>query len=180
MDAGNARFGPHTAEVETLLVWIDSRELIRFGKSLSGPYIPVADFDEARAIATDSQTNPDGTDWTELRENAESALHDAGQLDTPTWLPYKSAIQDDLLNLVADRVDATLPEKYRALLDDVIADLNSCAICLALHGRLNPFHERLWQAYSCGGWPCGCTGEPPDDELHLDDRQFYVFWHQAD
>lgn len=179
MDAGNPHFGPHTVEVEMMLNWIDSMELVRFGKSLPGSFIPVDDFNDALALATESQADPDRTDWTELRENAESALHETGLLDTPTWLPHKTAIQDDLLNLVADKVDAALPEKYRAILDDVIADLNACAICLALYGSLNPFHERLWQAYACGGWPCGCTGDPPDDYLHLDDRRFYVFWHQG-
>lgn len=179
MDTGDTRFGPHTAEVEKLLNWIDSGELLRFGKPLSGPFIPVSDFNEAVALAVDSQVTPGRIDWTELRENAESAVYEAGLLDTPRWLPYKAGI-DSLLSLVADRVIAALPKGYPGILDDVIADLDACARCLAVHGRLDPFHERLWQAYACGGWPCGCTGEQPepDNESHLDGRQFYVFWRR--
>jgi hypothetical protein len=180
VDAGNARFGPHTAKVEELLNWIDSGELLRFGKPLSGLFIPVADFKEALALAIDSQVTPGRVNWTELRENAETALYEIGLMDTPPWLPYKAEI-DNLLSLVANRVEAALPESYLAVIDDVIADLNACARCLAVHGRLDPFHELLWQAYACGGWPCGCTGEPAesDDELHLEDRKFYVFWRRS-
>jgi len=36
VDAGKLRFGPHNAEVEKLLTWIDSEELLRFGKPSPG------------------------------------------------------------------------------------------------------------------------------------------------
>jgi hypothetical protein len=174
----NERFGPHTARVEDLLTWIDSGELLRFGKPLSGPFIPIFDFSEALAIA---QGRKGGIDWTELRENCDTSLYEVGHLDTPFWLPYKKGIKS-LLPLVADKVVAVFPKGFPGILDDVIGDLHSCALSFAVHGKLNPFHERLWTAYTCGGWPCGCTGEEPeptDHELDLDDRKFYVLWRQG-
>src|SRR5262245_425880 len=177
-DSGDLRFGPHTVKVENLLNWIGSGELLRFGKPLSGPFIPISDLNEALALAIDSQVTPGRVNWVELRENAESDLYEVGLLDTPPWLPFKKSIKN-LLSLVADNIVAVLPTDCPGVLDDVIADLHACALCLAVHGKLNPFHARLWEAYTCGGWPCGCTGEepePPDYELDLDDRKFYVLW----
>ncbi len=177
VDAQDARYGPHSARVEALLKWIDSGELLRFGKPLSGPFIPVADFEEARRLARRAAGR---LDWTEFRENAETDLHIGRVLDTPPWSLHKAGIEG-LVDLIGDAVAAALPEGYPGILDDVIADLHACARCLAVHGRLDPFHDRLWAAYACGGWPCGCTGEEPEppDELELEGREFYVFWREA-
>jgi hypothetical protein len=178
VDDEDTRFGPHTTEVDNLLNWIVGGELLRFGKPLAGPFIPIFDFSEALTLA---RRVPGRIDWTELRENAESALYEVGLLDTPPWLLYKAEI-DNLVSLIADRVAAVLPGNYPGILDDVAADLYSCALCLAVHGKFDSFHERLWGAYACGGWPCGCTGEepkPPDYELELNTRQFYVFWNPS-
>jgi len=169
------RFGPHTVRVEELLGWIDRGELLRFGKPLFGPFIPVPNLIEALALM---QRKPDQIDWTELRENAESALYEVGTLDTPEWLPWKSGIEE-LLSVVAEKVEAGLAENYLDIIDDVIADLHACSLCLAVQGKFDPFHERLWKAYDLGGWPCGCSGEVPDsddDELELEDRKFYILW----
>jgi hypothetical protein len=168
--------GPHTGEVLGLLLWIERGELLRFGKPLSGLFIAVADFDEAKELAQYEADDQAG--WIEIRDQADALMYEVGLLDTPAWLPYKAGISG-LLFKVANRVDTALPDDYRDIIDDVIADLHACARCLAVHGRLDPFHERLWQAYACGGWPCGCTGEPLDPDepsLLIDDRLFYVFW----
>jgi hypothetical protein len=179
VESNKLRFGPNTPKVNELLNWLDRRELLCFGKPLSGPFILVPDFDEAKAIAQGSDGN--SVDWAGARENAEASLYNVGLLDTPSWLPYKPGIEE-LLFLVGDKVAAILPEAWPGILDDVIGDLHACALCLAVHGRLDPFHERLWNAYACGGWPCGCTGkepEAPDYELNLEGRAFYVFWRDT-
>lgn len=69
---GEARFGPHTAQVTGLLDWIGKDELLRSGRPLLGPFIAVSDFDQAKSLA---RRVPGRPDWTELRENAESALY---------------------------------------------------------------------------------------------------------
>ena len=79
VETGDARFGPHSAEVRTLLDWIDSGELLRFGKPLVGPFIPVSEFDEALAIAQGRRGG--SIDWTDARENADAALYEIGLLD---------------------------------------------------------------------------------------------------
>jgi hypothetical protein len=153
VEPDNASFGPHTAQVKKSLDWIDSGQLLRFGKPLSEAFIVV-------------------------RENADASLHEVGLRDTPTWKPYKADIEG-LLAVVADKVVAVLPKDYLVILDDVIADLHACVRCVAVHGAFDPFHERLWEAYSCGAWPCGCTGEdaePTDARLPGVARQFYAFW----
>lgn len=170
------RFGPHTPLVNELLRWIDQGELLRFGTPPSGSFIIVSDFDEALTIAQGGGSN--SVDWTSLRENADASLYEVGLLDTDAWLPYKAGIKS-LLSLVADKVTAVLPENYLAIIDDVIADLHACALCLAVHGRLDPFHGTLWKAYTSGGWPCGCTGddsEPASHDQSMEDRQLDVFW----
>jgi hypothetical protein len=169
------KYGPNTDKVVSLLRWIERGELLRFHKILAAGFIPIADFNAAIEI---SQSEADGlAGWTEIRDQADTLMYEVGLLDTSAWLPYKAAISR-LLSEVANRVDATLPMDYRDILDDVIADLHACTRCLAVHGRLDPFHEKLWQAYTCGGWPCGCTGkalEPDEPSLNVENRQFYVF-----
>lgn len=171
--AGDASFGPHSARVEALLDWIHGGELLRFGTPPAGPFVPVADFAEARRA-------PGRSDWTELRENAETALHIGRSLNTPAWSAFKANI-DGLLDMIADAVAVALPEEYSDILDDVIADLNACARCLAVYGRLDPFHDRLWMAYSCGGWPCGCSGEASElpGEPEPVGRRFHVYWRKC-
>jgi hypothetical protein len=167
-------YGPYTTDVNGLLKWINTGQLLRFGRPWSGPFIPIESFDEAVAIAQGD--SDEGVSWTEIRDQADASMYEVGLLDTPAWAAYKGAISG-LLSQVANRVDAALPDDYRDIIDDVIADLHACARCLAVYGRLDPFHEILWQAYSCGGWPCGCAGTPP--EL-LDtagrDWELYIFW----
>jgi hypothetical protein len=173
------RFGPHTTLVNDLLRWIGRGELLRFGTLPPEYFIAVSELDEALSIAEGRGSGK--VDWTSLRENADASLYEVGLLDTDAWLSYKAGIKS-LLSLVADKVTAVLPEDYFAVIDDVIADLHACALCLAIHGRLDQFHDRLWAAYACGGWPCGCTGEepmPPDYELELEDRKFYIFWRMG-
>jgi len=100
-------------------------------------------------------------------------MYEVGSLDNPAWLPFKAGISG-LLSEIANWVDAALPNAYRDILDDVVADLHACVRCLAVNGRLDPFHERLWQAYTCGGWLCGCTGEALDPEqpsFNVENRQ---------
>jgi hypothetical protein len=173
------RFGPHTRLVCELLDWIDREEILRFGIAPFGPFILVSDFDEALTIAQGGYS--DGrADWTSLRENADASLYEIGILETDSWLPYKAGIKS-LLLLIADKVTAVLPDAYLDIIDDVIADLHTCAICLAIHGNLNSFHGILWKAYTSGGWPCGCTGddsEPSTHDLNMDDRQLYLFWKE--
>lgn len=176
MGARNTRLGPHTATVDALLKWIDSGELLRFGKPLSGPFIPISDFKQALELAQGWVASV--ADWTEIRDNADASLYEIGLLDTPAWLPYKKGIKE-LLSLIGDKVVSALPSDYSEIIDDVIGDLHTCVLCLAVHGRLDTFHDRLWAAYSCGGWPCGCTGKTPkpfDSELVLQGTSFYVFW----
>lgn len=172
----NMRFGPHTALVEDHLAWIDRGELLCFGTPPSGPFLLVPSFEEALAIAQEGI--PDGVDWTNLRENADALLYEVGLLDTPAWFPHKAGI-DSLFSEVGNRVVAMLPEQYEDILDDAIADLHTCLLCVAVHGHLDPFHERLWGGYAFGGWPCGCTGQGPelaDYEQALEGNQFYLFW----
>ncbi len=171
-----ARIGPHTATVDGLLKWIDCGELLRFGKPLSGPFIHISDFKQALELAQGMVATI--ADWTEIRENADASLYEVGLLDKSAWLPYKKGIKE-LLPLIGDKFVSALPSDYSEIIDDVIGDLHACALCLAVHGRLDKFHDRLWAAYSCGGWPCGCTGnapEPFDSELVLKGTSFYVFW----
>ncbi len=176
MNNTTADYGPHTEAVLDLLQWIESGELLQFKKPLPQGCIPIADFEQSQTLASDQGETPGIIDWVEIRNQADALMYPVGLLDTPAWATYKGAISG-LLSQVANRVDAALPDDYRDIIDDVIADLHACARCLAVHGRLDPFHERLLQAYSCGGWPCGCTGTMPGlhdtvgDEWHL-----YVFW----
>src|SRR3954447_18128664 len=104
-------FGPHTYQVEGLLFWIDQGELLRFRTPLSGPFIPVADFEEARRLA---RRTPGRPDWTELRENAEMELHIGRILETSPWSPYKARIEN-LVDLIGDKVAAALPANYSGI-----------------------------------------------------------------
>lgn len=177
---GDAQYGPHTRSIQTLLDWIDSGELLRFGGSLSRRFIPVHSYEKALDIAQNPR--PGHIDWTETRENAEGTFYDDDAPDiSPT--PSELAQLDSILDEVAVRVERHLPEAYDDVIDDVIADLNACLNCVAIRGRLDTFHGLLWEAYTCGGWPCGMTGEgssPEDYESDLDGRQMYVFWNGPD
>jgi hypothetical protein len=176
VSSGNMRYGPHTQQVDQLLGWFDRGELLQFRQPLRGPFLAVPSLAEAWVIAQNRQ--PGQIDWTEIREREEASLDESGWLNSPQWSRYKDEIEG-LLIVVSEKVEAQLSPEYRVIIDDVIADLRDCAVCLALHGRLDSFHGRLWEGYALGGWPCGCTGkepEPPDYELSLDNRLFYLLW----
>lgn len=177
--AGESPFGPNSTLVLELLNWIDRGALLRFGGPLSGPFVPVFDFDTAKSIA--HGLRPGGVDWTAIRDNADAMLYEIGLLDSSDWAANKVDIEE-LLSVVADKVVVAMPAGFPGILDDVIADLHVCARSLAVKGTLDPFHQRLWNAYLCGGWPCGCTGEDlrtPDHQLVLEGRSFYVYWNVA-
>jgi hypothetical protein len=83
------------------------------------------------------------------------------------------------LNASIDRLICdTLPPEYRSIYDDVYSDLVAIAQQFAYFARLDQLSALVWEAYTQGGWPCGCTGPGlgPDDELDLSGRKIYVYW----
>jgi hypothetical protein len=171
-------YGPNSAAVHDLLEWIASTNLLRPHGSPppASRYTIIADFAEALSNARNYCRGRIG--WTETRDNADAELFPAGLLDEPDWLPYKKPIED-LLFLIGDKVHPALPDKYRKIIDDVIADLKACATCVAVNGRLDPFHALLWHGYLCGGWPCGLSCPDRQDansEQDLSQCRMTIYW----
>ena len=186
-ESNMGRFGPHTAVVDELLNWISTGNLLRFRSTPpSDLFLRISTLDEALVTARGRQAGH--ADWTAIRENADAMLHDVGLLESDDWLPYKVEIEN-LLFEVGRRVEAVLPDLYWPILDDVVADLHACALCLVVHGKLDEFHKIISEAYHSGGWPCGAVKTdqlPPflnlinkQSLVSIDGYVFYLLWSKC-
>jgi len=156
-------YGQYAELVQEVLDFVESGRVLRDPTPIADQTIRVVrDFDEATRHAWSQDTNGDVT-WVDLRER------EKGQVLAARYRLHGFDAVDEavgkLLDPFAAGIRRSLKGEYADLVDDVVADLHSCALSRAVSGTGNRFFERLFAAYRAGGWPCGWSGAYPEGAL---------------
>ncbi|MCB7154727.1 hypothetical protein [Bacillus stercoris] len=68
---------------------------------------------------------------------------------------------DALLDIFSESIRHASTE-FKTFFEDIVADLNNCAINRAINGNTNNFFEKVFEIYKAGYFPCGWNGDYPN------------------
>ncbi|KYD06490.1 hypothetical protein [Bacillus atrophaeus] len=68
---------------------------------------------------------------------------------------------DALLNIFAENIRSASTD-FNPFFEDIVADLNNCAINRAINGNTDNFFEKVFEIYKAGYFPCGWNGDYPN------------------
>ncbi|MDZ5671411.1 hypothetical protein [Bacillus stercoris] len=68
---------------------------------------------------------------------------------------------DALLDIFSESIRHASTE-FKTFFEDIVADLNNCAINRAINGNTNNFFEKVFDIYKAGYFPCGWNGDYPN------------------
>lgn len=127
---------------------------------LGSGYIPLKSLGEAQQIAYHREPY-----WSDLRERQMAPLHGLYHRE---GRPHVGAEFDEAMlpheTKILRRFRRTI---YEELSDDIVGDFRGIALSRALRAKEGKFHERLFDAYLQGGWPCGWEGRYPLGRMYV-------------
>lgn len=122
----------------------------------------ISDIDEAMHLAFDEVYGEEEYSWKDIRELEMSQVWDVYYTLSEDVRPVNL---EELLELISENVRNSL-NKYDEFYEEIVADLNNCAISRAVNGKDETnFFEKLFEIYKAGGLPCGWQGEYPDGKI---------------
>lgn len=84
------------------------------------------------------------------------------------WNKYYELVDDQkpqnldmILDIFSENVRSATTE-FNTIFEDIVADLNNCAINRAVNGKIDNFFEKLFKIYKAGYVPCGWDGDYPN------------------
>ncbi|MEC2060862.1 MULTISPECIES: hypothetical protein [Bacillus] len=118
----------------------------------------IKDKEKAKYYAYEAEFGEDEYTWNDLRENEMSEV----------WDKYYQLIDDQkpqnldiLLDVFSVNVRSAMTE-LNTFFEEIVADLNNCAINRAVNGITDNFFEKLFKIYKAGYFPCGWDGDYPN------------------
>ena len=70
---------------------------------------------------------------------------------------------ENLLEIISDNLrKSSFSSNF---FNEVVADLNNCAINRAINGEISNFFEDLFEVYQSGAIPCGWKGNYPEGKI---------------
>lgn len=117
----------------------------------------IGHFEEAISLALDEQT------WTDIREE-EMSLVRKELYNIPNYRDFKNQLNDIDERLNSYLEDNVLDE-FSDAFNEIFSDFLNIAINRAVNGNKNNFHEKLFEIYKAGGWPCGWEGSYPKGKI---------------
>ena len=120
----------------------------------------INDLEEAERLAYEEDFGEDEYNWKDLRELEMSEV----------WRKYYAISENKRhkgLEGISEIISVNLRESsfYSNFFNDVVADLNNCAISRVINGKSNSFFENLFEIYQFGAIPCGWEGNYPEGRI---------------
>lgn len=118
----------------------------------------IYDYGKAEYLAYEEVYGEEEYSWKDIRELEMSDV----------WERYydltdveKTRELEEIVEVIAENLRQRL-EGYDAFFEDIVADLNNCAISRAVNGTENNFFESIFKLHRSGYLPCGWSGDYPD------------------
>lgn len=117
----------------------------------------INDEEKAKYYAYEDVIGEDEYAWKDIKENEMSEVwgkfYELNDDQKPQNL-------DMLLKIFSENVRSATTE-FNTFLEEIVADLNNCAINRAVNGKTDNFFEKLFKIYKAGYFPCGWDGDYP-------------------
>ncbi|MDG5471417.1 cytoplasmic protein [Jeotgalibacillus sp. ET6] len=156
------KFGENTQLVEEVMDFIRNHKMFNKYNFPVNNVEVMNDFSKAQTLAWSRDSNEVDAVWEYVKlQEAERIVEKVYDLDLVTQ-------QDDLVDFFNDRVnysDDFLPFDYIDINEEVEGDLTMCALNRLVNGKTENFHEKLFQVYKQGAWPCGWKGKYPAGKI---------------
>jgi hypothetical protein len=156
-------YGRYTPFVNEVIDFAKTGAILAPTAARPNGVMAVEDLAEAEFLATEQAYGEAEYLWTDIRELEMSQIraHGYQNREVSAWEETLSGQLTLLTPLIRKRLGA----RYAGLLDDVVADLQNCALVRAIGGKRPGFFETLFSVYAGGGWPCGWDGKYPDGRV---------------
>ncbi|MFJ9288757.1 hypothetical protein [Bacillus halotolerans] len=118
----------------------------------------INDKEKAKYYAYEDVFDEDEYTLNDLKENEMSEV----------WDKYYELVHDQkpqnldiLLEVFSENVRSAATE-FNTFFEEIVADLNNCAINRAINGKIDNFFEKLFKIYKAGYFPCGWDRNYPN------------------
>ncbi|KAF1678016.1 hypothetical protein [Bacillus sp. SKDU12] len=140
-------------------------EVIEFSKTLKpikpvnlSNYIKIInDQEKAEYLAYEEVYGEDEYTWKDIREIEMSEVWERFYELEDNQKPENI---DALLDIFSESIRHT-STKFNTFFEDIVADLNNCAINRSINGNTDNFFEKIFKIYRAGYFPCGWNGDYP-------------------
>nr|WP_232502635.1 hypothetical protein [Bacillus velezensis] len=117
----------------------------------------INDEEKAKYYVYEDVIGEDEYAWKDIKENEMSEVwgkfYELNDDQKPQNL-------DMLLKIFSENVRSATTE-FNTFLEEIVADLNNCAINRAVNGKTDNFFEKLFKIYKAGYFPWGWDGDYP-------------------
>ncbi|RDZ18504.1 hypothetical protein C3744_02540 [Priestia megaterium] len=121
----------------------------------------IHDYDKAEYLAYEEIYGEEEYSWKDIRELKMSDVweqyYDLADVEKPRDL-------EEIVEVIAENVRERLGD-HDNFFEDIVADLNNCAISRAVNGTKNNFFESIFKLYRSGYLPCGWYGDYPNGTI---------------
>ncbi|UAC48872.1 hypothetical protein K6959_02825 [Bacillus aquiflavi] len=153
------KYGKYNDLVEEVILFSKNPQ-INERQSVFDRIIIINDFQKAEYLAYEGVFSGDGYNCKYIRELEMSEV----------WSKYYTIPEDErpkgleeILEIISDNVRGNAFNSF--FFNEVVADLNNCAINRAINGRSSSFFEDLFEVYQIGAIPCGWEGDYPEGRI---------------
>ncbi|MCQ9283586.1 MULTISPECIES: hypothetical protein [Priestia] len=118
----------------------------------------IYDYGKAEYLAYEEVYGEEEYSWKDIRE---LEMSDVWERYYDLTDAEKTRELEEIVEVIAENLRQSL-EGYDAFFEDIVADLNNCAISRAVNGTENNFFESIFKLHRSGYLPCGWSGDYPD------------------
>ncbi|WP_176343922.1 hypothetical protein [Priestia aryabhattai] len=118
----------------------------------------IYDYGKAEYLAYEEVYGEEEYSWKDIRE---LEMSDVWERYYDLTDAEKTCELEEIVEVIAENLRQSL-EGYDAFFEDIVADLNNCAISRAVNGTENNFFESIFKLHRSGYLPCGWSGDYPD------------------
>ncbi|MBV7319021.1 hypothetical protein [Bacillus halotolerans] len=118
----------------------------------------INDKEKAKYHAYEEVFGEDEYTWKDIKENEMSEVWGEIYELNDDQKPQDLDVLLEVFSVNVRRVSA----EFNIFFEDVVADLNNCAINRAVNGNTHNFFKKLFEIYKAGYFPCGWYGDYPN------------------
>ncbi|AKP77762.1 hypothetical protein M3592_11360 [Priestia aryabhattai] len=118
----------------------------------------IYDYGKAEYLAYEEVYGEEEYSWKDIRE---LEMSDVWERYYDLTDAEKTRELEEIVEVIAENLRQSL-EGYDAFFEDIVADLNNCAISRAVNGTENNFFESIFKLHRSEYLPCGWSGDYPD------------------
>jgi hypothetical protein len=143
-------------------------EVIEFANSMQNSlktkipedHIIINNISEAKKLSVIGVFGEDEYTWSDIRQlemgEVRGKIYKLDDSQKPEGL-------DEITERISGGLRNHIPDWLSPFFENVTVDLRNCAINRSINGKEANFYEQIYSIYKAGGFPCGWSGNYPED-----------------